>query len=297
MVGVYEILRQDFAAASAAFDDTDYHDMNICANRLMANVIFGDEHDAKYLVPGFFLRIIASDFLALKDDVVAKTVRQQAERFVKEIDLAFNEELDLKIIWNGFFEYMERKRELLMSPAERRAYKSNKAFTARGLSYLSSKFFSNPFLSGPDAILLRAFIIEADRLIRNHGAEQKELVLFSLIKSLDWLDRYVAVAFSDAEKSGNIEGLKIDVDPYIKRIQIWYSGSESHPYPDATGILCDILLKWRKYYLRYLERSKLSPDEERRVELPGQVRERIGETIVQALQKDVGEKGLKRKKG
>jgi hypothetical protein len=35
----------------------------------------------------------------------------------------------------------------------------------------------------------------------------------------------------------------------------------------------------------------VSPGEERRVELPGQVRQRIGETIAQALQRDIGEKG------
>jgi len=61
MVGIYEILRQDFEAARGAFVEADFHDMNICANRLMSNVLFGFENDTKYILPGFFLRIIANE--------------------------------------------------------------------------------------------------------------------------------------------------------------------------------------------------------------------------------------------
>ncbi len=296
MTDLYQILRQDFGAATAAFANADFHDMNICSNRLMSNVLFGSESDTKYMVPGYFLRVIANDFLALKDEGLAKTLRPHAERLVAEIDRAFKEELDLTVIWSGFFEYTEKKRELFMSPVERRVYKTDRAFTARGLQYLAKRFFDDPFLSTPNGVLLRALLTEADRLIRNHGAEGKELVFYSVLRAVDWLDRYVALAFFDAEKTGSRDILKNDLDPCLKRIQLWYSGSEQLPYNDGTAILCDILLRWRKYFLRYLERTRSSPDEERRVELPGQVRQRIGETIAQALQKDIVDKGAKGRK-
>jgi hypothetical protein len=297
MSSVYEILKQDFAAARAAFVDADFHQMNICANRLMSNVLFGgDDSDAKYLAPGYFLRIIANDFLRIRDESIAKSVRQHAERFIGEIDRGFNDELNLLVIWNGFFEYTEGKRDFSKTPVERRVYKDNRTFTARGLCFLSRKLFDDPFRSGHESILLRALITEADRLIRNHGADNKELVLFTLFTALDWLDRYFAIALSDAEKHGTAERVKDEINSYLKRINDWYSASEGPPYKDATSILCDILLGWRKYFLRYMEQSKVSAIEERRVELPGQVRQRIGETIAQALQKDVSQKGLKGKK-
>jgi len=297
MTGIYEILIQDFTAAKTAFENSDAHDLNICANRLMANIVFGDDGDKKYMVPGYFLRIIANDFLAIKDEAVAKSTREPAERFIGVMERAFTEQLDSKAIWNGFFEYTERKRQLFLTPNEKKAYKTNPTFTARGLAYLTQRFFDDPFLTSKDSIVLRALLIEADRLIRNHGAERKELVLYSLMRALDWLDRYLPLALADAGKSGSLESVKGDILPYIERIRRWYSGFEDLPYQDATEILCDLLLCWRKFFFRYMDRVKLSPEEERRVELPGQVRQRIGETIAQALQKDLGEKGQKFKKG
>jgi len=183
-----------------------------------------------------------------------------------------------------------------MSAVERKAYKTNRAFTAQGLEYLTKRFFDDPFLASRDGVLLRALLLEADRLIRNHGAENRELVFLSLMTALDWVDRYVAIAFAAAEKSGDSDRVKGDLDSYLNRIQTWYSGSEKIPYNGATAILCDILVRWREYYLRYLERTRTSPEEERRVELPGQVKQRIGETIAQALQKDIVDRDQKRKK-
>lgn len=297
MTGIYEILKEDFGAAKAAFDNSDFHNLNICANRLMANVVFGDEGDEKYMVPGYFLRIVATEFLAIKDETVATTARQPAEHFIATIERAFTEELDLTTIWNGFFDYSDARRKLFVTPVERKIYKSNPSFTARGMLYLTNKFFNDPFLSSKDSILLRALLTEADRLIRNHAAEHKELVLYSLMRALDWLDRYLPMAFADAEKSGSIESVKGDILPYVERMQVWYSGSEDLPYHNATKILCDLLLCWRNYFFRYMDRTKPSSDEERRVELPGQVRQRIGDTIAQALQREISEKGPKAKKG
>jgi hypothetical protein len=93
MTAIYDVLRQDFAAAKAAFGNSDFHDMNICANRLMSNVVFGEESDKKYMVPGYFLRIVANDFLALQDEAVSKTIRPVAEYFVTAIDRGFKEDV------------------------------------------------------------------------------------------------------------------------------------------------------------------------------------------------------------
>jgi hypothetical protein len=291
MTAIYDVLKQDFASAKEAFANTDFHNMNICANRLMSNVVFGHESDRKYMVVGFFLRIIANDFLARKDEGDAKTIRQHAEQFVAAIERAFKEEVELTTIWNGFFDYTEKKREILMTAAERKVYRDNRLFTAQAFAYLAERFFNDPFLKSQDGVLLTAFLVEADRVIRNHGANNKELVLFCLMRALDWTDRYIVVAVFDAEKTGNSSNpIKESIKPYLERIQKWYSGSEEVPYREATGVLCDILIMWRELYLRYLERSKASLEEERRMELPGQVRQRIGETIAQALQKDIAKK-------
>jgi hypothetical protein len=261
----------------------------------MSNVLFGDDSDAKYLAPGFFLRVIANDFLIIRDESLAKKVRQPAERFVGEIARGFSKELDPSLIWNGFFDYVERKRDLFKNSIERRVYKENRTFTARALGYLAQKLFDDPFLSSQDGIVLRSLLIETDRLIRNHGAENKELILFAFIIALSWLDRYLAVALSDAEKRNSTQLVKDEINLYLKRIASWYSTAQSPSLDEATSILCDILIKWRKFYLRYQEHSTAAGVEERKIELPGQIRQKIGETIAEALQRDVSRKGIRGK--
>jgi len=297
MTGIYEILKQDFAAAKEAFDVSDFHALNIYSNRLMSNVVFGDDDDKQYIVPGYFLRIIATEFLAIRDEKVATAALQPAGQFIAILERGFTTELDLTTIWGGFFDYSETRRKLFLTPAEGKIYKPNPSFTARGLQFLTKLFFNDPFLSRKNSIMLRALLTESDRLIRNHGAERKELVLYSLLRALDWIDRYLIVALNDAEKSASTDSVKGEILQFVERMQNWYSGSEDLPYRDATNLLCDLLVCWRNYYFRYMDRIKPASDEDRRVELPGQVRQRIGDTIAQALQRDIGEKGQKPKKG
>lgn len=293
MTELLDILRQDFATARAAFNNSDPEDLNICANRLMANVAFGDESEKLYMMPGYFLRVIAVDLISIKDETVSQSSRLPAEQFISGINDAFQERLDIGAIWSAFFEYTESRYRLVQSPNERQNYRTNHAFTARGINYLTTRFFKDPFLETKDSVLLRAWLSESDRLIRNHGATQHELVLYSIMRALDWIDRYLALSIADAEKKGRSEDLKKEFISYLDRIKTWNSTSEDLPFCNATDILCDLLLCWRRFYFRYMDRTTQSTVEDKRVELSGKVKKRIGETIAHALQHDIDEKSRK----
>ena len=295
MTEVYEATRQDFAAARAAFDDSDFQQMNICSNRLMANVLFGDEK--LYAVPGFFMKNLAIEFVrGGVDSTLARDLRPIAEAFIAKIDKAFQPEVDLHLIWDAYFEYTENTRKLHMTPGERKTYRDNKAFSSRAFSYLASELLAGEALFHEHGFGLKAFMTEADRIVRNHGVEKKDVVLLALIVALDRLNGYIRVACSSASEGQNMDCVKSLLAPFVDRIKSWHERPEDLPYADATGTLCDIILEWRKYFLRHLEPGRVAVSEQQQIELPADAKKRIGDTIAQALQKDlVGKRGKNKK--
>ncbi len=296
MSDVYDATKQDFASARAAFDTNDFQHMNVCANRLMANVLFAEEDQKLYAIPGYFLRTVAGEFLAMREGDFAKELRSMAESFIAKLDIAFQRELNLTAVWEGYFEYRERERRVLLTPYERKIYKDNKTFSRKGFAYLTKELFEGDSLFHHQSALLTVIQVEADRLIRNHGAEKKDIALLLIWIALAGLNGYCLVECSSIDKEETAKCLKSKLMPYVDRIRNWYASSEEVPFTDGTSILCDLILAWRRYYVKYGEVGRTSGESERRVELPDEARKRIGETIAQALQKDLLEKHSKAKR-
>src|SRR5262249_40152288 len=126
---VYQIVNQDFAVAKAAFDDNDFSKMHIYGNRLVSNVLFGNDNEKIYALPGFFLKNLALELLSIKDDSLANELRRQAELFIVKIDRFFKEQADLGPMWTAYFEYFDNTRKLFLDPVERKIYRDNKSFT------------------------------------------------------------------------------------------------------------------------------------------------------------------------
>lgn len=292
---VYQVAKQDLAAAKAAFDGGDFQQMNLYSNRLMANVLFGDQK--LYAISGFFMKNLAVEFLGVGlDSTLGRELHPMAKDFIVNISESFKPDVNVGSVWKGYFEYNEKKRKLYMTPYERRAYVDNRDFTRLALSYLAQELLTGEALFHERGLVPKAFLTEADRLIRNHGAETKDLVLLSLITALDGLNDFIRVECSSATGGTNPDCLKSRLSPFLGRIGKWIEQSEDFPYPDASNILSDVILESRKYFLRYMELGRVAKTEERRVELPAEAKKRISDTVAQALQKDLEENPTKRKK-
>jgi hypothetical protein len=278
---IYEVIRQDFAAATAAFEEADFSQLNMYSNRLMGNALFGNQK--QYGLIGFFLKSIATDFLKGGVNTELETrLRPIASTFISRLHECLQPTTDLNGVWEGYFAYKESSRKLHMNSVERRVYRDNVGFTKQAFSYLADELLIGDAVFHEHGLVSTAVLVEIDRAIRNHGAEQRELVLQSLVVAFDRLIGYMKVAFSS-----DAQGLRSTISPWLQRIKQWTSHEERLPYDEASEILCDMVFEWRRMYIRYMELGRAVPREERKIELPLQAKQKIGDTIAEALQKDL----------
>lgn len=279
----YSVVTQDFAAAISAFDEGDYPQMNVYSNRLIANSVFGQQR--QYGIIGFFLKNVATDFLRLTVSSDSQNaLKPFASAFMSKLKEALKPELELMHVWQGFFAYTESSRKIFLTPAEKQVYKENKAFTAIAFSALANELLKGEHLFEEQGQVTKAFLNESARLINSHGAQERDLVFSTLVTALDRFCDYVKVACSG--KSADC--FKSKLLPFTERMTQWREGNEGLPYADASGILADILVEWRFSFLRYFELRRFISAEEKKIELPPEARKRLGDTITEALKKDLG---------
>jgi hypothetical protein len=296
MAEVLNIVKQDFAAAQVAFDQRDFALMNIYSNRLMSNLIFAERDQKKLVLPGLFMKDVASDFLGLREESTIDEFHKTANLSIAKIRDCITPDLDLARFWNDYVEYYKNLRKVVMNPIERKTYKDDVKFTREAMLFLSRQIFEGQALFTENGLIIKGFLQEADRLMRCHGAEARELVAFSLVKTLDWLNEYYRLMCSSTGAGVDLEAVKSKLSPFLEAIKEWFRNSEELPYTNATDILCDGILEWRICYINYLDRGRQPMESERRIELPIEAKKRIGDTIARALQKDVATRRDKNKR-
>jgi len=294
MADIYEICRQDFTAARLAFEERDFRLLNILGNRSMSNVLFGNGKDDNILaLPGFFLKDVALDFLTLKDETRIADLYRTARDSIERIDEAFKRELDLAEFWSTFSKYSNDARGAGRTVAEGKAYKDNLAFTSQAFSILMSTVVDKDLVFQQHSMVIKGFLYEADRIIRCHGADDTDFLTTLLMRCADWLNDYYRQAFSSGQGVIDLERVKGKLLPLLESIKQWRDEKEKSPFKNASTILCNAIVEWRRCFVLYLERSRVSAEAERRIELPVEAKKRIGETIADALQKDLGKRGKK----
>jgi hypothetical protein len=279
---VYDVIRQDFAVVQATCGQGDYLQMNIYSNRMVANSAFGGHNH--YGIIGFFLKNLAIDFLKLAQNSESQNaLKPFANAFIAKLSDALRPEIDMAQVWEGYFAYTESARKLFLTPAERQVYKDKKSFTAAAFSILSEELLNGGRLFDERGQVTKGFLNESERIIRNHGAEERELVFNVLIVALDRLLDYVKYECS----STGPECIKSTLLPMTKRITEWTKGTERLPYDFASEILAAILFEWRLFFVRYFELGRAVTPDERKIELPPEAKKRLGNTIAEALRKDL----------
>jgi hypothetical protein len=291
MAEIFDICRQDFTAAKLAFEERDFRLLNILGNRLMSNVLFGSQDEKLLALPGFFIKDVALDFL--KDDTKLDELHRIAKVSIGQVDEAFKRDFDLARFWSVFLKYWNDVRKTNLTATERKAYKDNAAFTVQAMSFLSNELFKDDFVFQENSLIIKGVLQELDRIVRCHGADDSDIILGLLLRVIDWINDYYRQAFSSAQGVVNVELVKSQLSPLLEAVKEWRATKEILPFTNGSTILCDAILEWRRCFIRYLERGRLSPEAERRIELPLDTKKRIGDTIAEALQRDVAKRGKK----
>jgi hypothetical protein len=293
MSNSFEVIKSDFNMASVAFNSGNYELMNIFANRLMSNALFGD--NKLYSMYGVFIKEVAIDFLFLEKSVVEKIVPHGKKFFNEILPLLDSTKIDVTKIWDIYYEYIKETRKFFILDVEKKNYLEDPEITRGMINYIFNEMLkTNENLLDENSVILKGFLNELVRLINVYGISQRDVIIFILIRVFDRYFDYAIFSSTSQSKGIDKELLDKKISPFMDRIRELYNISDKKEYsaltPIASELICDIIIEWRKYFIKYLEIGRIAQKESRKIELSEDSKKKISETIATALQKDIGGK-------
>ena len=285
-----KVILEDMRAAIGAFDNNEFGAMNMYANRLMANSVFGDSKEL--FLPGFFLKEVANLFIKLK--AMKKTPFSTAKTFAKKYlsslkDQMGNGEINIKLSWISFFQFYRDLQDFFVSDIEKKFYTKNLEFSRDSISWIIGYLKDEKnILLNPNNLFFSGILNEIERIFRNHSGELKTIFTISLVRAMGRLYQYSLVSQSD--KSVNKILIEQIIFPQIDILEELTS-SDKPKFEEVTHALWILVKEWRKQFLKYMEPLRLSQvQSERAIEIPPEMKKKLTESVSKTLEKDIPSK-------
>lgn len=283
------VMKQDFAAIRRAFETGAYDLMNIYSNRLMANAaLLGPK---EFVVPGILAKELATDCIdARRAEDRLKALKPAAKDLLDSLE----ENLDSKHAgsdrdWKSFVVFFDITRETRMDEIEAKVYQEDKSFSSRSADVLVEWLSDHQLLLFESRnLFLKGILNELGRIIKSHGADGKTTVLWVLLRVFDRYYDYLAYSSLMLDGTFDETRIKGETTSALEMI-LEYARADSPEefYRLATEICSHLITQWRKYYVFYMEPLRIPETGARKIELPKEARERIGEIIVKTLKKEI----------
>jgi hypothetical protein len=290
MESVSQVIKQDIAAAVVALEQEDFAAMNMYGNRLMANAVFGDVEEL--FLTGFFFKDIAGIFLNLKampKSVALSTAKTVGLKYANSLkEYASAEKTNVDLLWVNFYQCYRDLRKFFLSSIEDKVYSDNTAFTRHSFIWLI-RYVKNhkEVLLDPNNLLFKGVLNEFERIFRNHSGELEDVVAISLVKALERLYNYLTI-FKTPDGKIDENKLKPSVYPCIERMEQLAYPTKRETFSEVTHVIWDITRQWREFFIEYMEVERVKPVEaERAIELPAEIRKKLGESVSKTLEKEV----------
>lgn len=286
---VFQVLREDIKAAVNAFEENDFDEMNIFANRAMANVIMGST--PKHVLPGFFLKDIATVYRILnlrkiKDFETAKSHGRDYLKSLSNLLLDFDE----RTAWEEYHKFDLRIRKFTMSKNEESAYGENLSFSESAFEWMVQYLLGNEqTLLNPNNRFLKGVLNEIVRIFKVHGGSLRMDVAASLIEALDRCYEYLEV-HKESASSQFEEKVRQEITPYLKGIAdvvLTPKSDEEIDFAAVDAILWELVKKWREFFIQYMERPRAELPAEKAVRIPEEAKKKISESLTKALETEV----------
>jgi len=291
MEAVAKAIGEDVKAAAMAFESEDFDNMNIFANRIMANAIFSTENNNLFLV-GFFLKDIAFVYGSLKvskQPTAFSTAKSLGSTYVQKLSKDISKtSSDENKLWQEFYDFCNDLRKFQMNEFEEKTYTENHEFTRHSfkwlVEYLEKK---KETLFEPNNKILKGTLNEMERIFRVHGGELGDLFVLSLIRALDRYYDYFHFAHKTPEGHVNKEKVKDEVFPYIHHIHQLILTSQLQASKVDT-VLSNITKCWREFFIDYMELPRPTIAIEKGIRIPEETKEKLTKTLTKALEKEIG---------
>lgn len=273
---------EDIDASLLALEQDDYVMANILANRLMSNATILS--DQKFLLIGFFLKDVAQEmieFEAAKTPTALATAKAHMTMFATKMkEQATRKDFAQDEIWKEYVVLSDAIRKFHFTAAEEKSYSDHKDFTkSMGTWVLKMLLSDRNVLLAPKNQFLKGLSNELGRSYRMHGAERRELVLLSLLIALDRYYDYVVLECEAPDGSLNQDKIKEMVFPYVDQIP-----QAVEDVGKADGLISELIVKWRLAFVHYMERRLVRATVEKGVQLPEEMKKKIGDAVTKALE-------------
>lgn len=277
---ISQIIQQDVKAAYSAFQNDDFRLVNIYANRIMTNSIF-DKKPHLTLI-GFFLKEVArihDRMKAYKDLTTFATAKSIGDTYIKTV----NVESGINKFWEEYDNFYNRIRKYEQDKYEKESYKDNTEFTHLTFRWLLDRLNKDrAVLFNHNNQFVRGILTEMDRIFRAHGGDRVDLYAFSLLRALELYSGYINYFSKDERNEFITKSMFTYIDDIVKTM------SKDHVDPtDVTILLRRIILDWRVCYIRFMERPRLVPIEEKKVPITEETKKRISKSVEKALEEEV----------
>jgi len=286
MESLHDAIKEDLRAAVEAFKVDSFDDVNIFANRIMANAVFGT--DEKIFLHGFFLKDVAVTFMVLKtrkEATAYSTAKSHGFGYVGSLEKSFSS-FDEENLWEEFHKYYDEVRRFLMSDFEGRSYSNNIEFTRNAFSWLVKYLGEHrDILIDANNFLLKGVLNEMDRIFRVHSGGLPEVALISLIKALDRYYDYFRRVHEKPNGRIDEEKLKKDVFPYIDQLEAVYR--QELKISEIDDVLWNLVKGWREFFIQYMELPTARVAFEKGIELPPELKKKLSESLVETLEKKI----------
>ena len=246
---------------------------------------------------GVFIKEIAIDFISFEKEknIIDKLVPSGKKIFNVTKSLIDSTNLDVTELWTAYSKYIEETRKIFLSDIEKKNYHDNPEITKEMIEYMFKEMLkTNNNITDENSVILKGFQNELTRLIHVHGIAPKEVLIFILIRVFDRYFDYALFSSLTQNKGVDKEQLDKTISPFMDRIRDFHSISAKEEFstltPIASELICDIIIEWRKYFIKYLEIGRITQKESRKIELSEETKKKIGETLTTAFQKDIGGK-------
>lgn len=286
MVSVRKAIGEDLGAAIEAFRNDSFDDVNLFANRIMANAIFGT--DTTLFLPGFFLKDVASIFTALKTKSKAtsySTAKSHGFKFVEYLKNSLSS-INEEQLWKEFHSFADVIRKFEMSEFEEASYSDDLKFTEDAFSWLINYLKMNSeLLFDSSNLLFKGILNEMGRIFRVHSGGLSEIVLMSLVKALDRYYNYFREIYKRPNNRLDEERVKRDVLPYIDQIE-----KVCRPelkLSEADSILWNLVKGWREFFIQRMELFAPTVKFERGIEMPDELKKKLSESVTKTLEKKI----------
>ena len=282
-----KVIAEDIKAAIEAFKQDSFDNVNVLANRIMSNAVFGDNR--KIFLPGFFLKDVAFTFGLLKARKTAgafSTAKAHGFSYVESLGRSLSS-LDEDQLWKDFMVYNDKVRKFELADWEEKSYSDNTKFTSESFLWLLTYLESHrEMLFDPRNFLIKGIINEMTRVYRVHSATLRDIILLCLMIALD-RDYDYACKVWDRPDARIIDEkqMKELILPVLDKI-VNFSKHE-FKVDEADILLWQLVKAWRELFIQFGELLPPGVALEKGIELPEDLKKKLTESLTKTLEKEI----------